>query len=277
MASQLRRLRVVHPFPSVLNSVLVLGLCLVAGATAETAALLTIGMLGIQLCIGTVNDLVDQGLDARTKTWKPIPAGLVSVRSARAVALFTGALGLIAPMFVSPAVALMAALMLGCGIVYDVWLKPTPWAWACFSIAFAVLPLYAWYGSVGTVPPLSQFLLPLAALAGPALQLSNGLVDLERDQAGGISTLATRLGRRKALIAIAILLLVIYAVAWRTLVGGGLPISQLAVAFATVLAIGGFVLSAAGRPSLRAAGWTAQAVAIALLAFGWLGAIQSVV
>jgi 4-hydroxybenzoate polyprenyltransferase len=277
MARRVRALRVVHPFPSVLNSVLVLGLCLVAGATAEAAALLTIGMLGIQLCIGTVNDLVDQGLDARTKTWKPLPAGLVSVRSARAIAAFSGAVGLIAPLLVNPVVALMALLMLACGIVYDVWLKPTPWAWACFSIAFVVLPVYAWYGSVGTVPPLSQFLLPLAALAGPALQLSNGLVDLERDQAGGISTLATRLGRRRSLIAIATLLLVIYAVAWRTLVGNGLPVSQLAVAIATLVAIGGLLLSAARRVSLRAAGWTLQAVAIALLAFGWLGAIQSVV
>jgi geranylgeranylglycerol-phosphate geranylgeranyltransferase len=277
MAGWLRAVRVVHPFPSILNSVLVLGLCLVAGASPTTAGLLTIGMLGIQLCIGTVNDLADQALDARTKTWKPIPSGLVSIRTARAVALVTGAIGVLAPLVVSPAVAVMAAVMLGCGLVYDLWLKPTAWAWACFSVAFAVLPVYAWYGSVGTLPPLSQFLLPLAALAGPALQLSNGLVDLERDRAGGISTLATRLGRQRSLIAIGALLVVIYAVAWWTLAANGVRVSQVAVALATVVAVCGFVLSAAQRVGWRAAGWTAQAVAIALLAFGWLGAVQSVV
>ena len=276
MAHRLRALRVVHPFPSVLNSVLVLGLCVVAGATPTDAALLTIGMLGIQLCIGTVNDLADQALDAQTKPWKPIPSGLVSLRTARSVALITGAVGLIAPLAVGPAVAIMATVMLGCGLVYDLWLKPTAWAWACYSVAFAVLPVYAWYGSVGTLPPLSQFLLPLAALAGPALQLSNGLIDLERDREGGIATLATRLGRQRSLIAIATLLLVTYGIAWWTLASRGLLVSEAAVAIATAVAIVGLVLSASERVGLRAAGWTAQAVAIALLAFGWLGAVQSV-
>jgi len=233
-------------------------------------------MLGIQLCIGTVNDLADQSLDARTKTWKPIPSGLVSVRTARSVALFAGAVGLIAPLAVGPVVALMAAVMLGCGLVYDLWLKPTAWAWVCYSVAFAVLPVYAWYGSVGTLPPLSQFLLPLAALAGPALQLSNGLIDLERDREGGIATLATRLGRRRTLIVIAVVLVVIYAVAWLTLINSGSQLSQMAVAVATAVAVVGLALSAAERVSLRAAGWTAQAIAIALLAFGWLRAVQSV-
>jgi len=140
-----------------------------------------------------------------------------------------------------------------------------------------VLPVYAWYGSAGTLPPLSQFLLPLAAVAGPALQLSNVLVDLERDREGGIATLATRLGRRRSLISVAVLLIVIYAVAWWTLIGSGSQLSQLAVAGATALAILGLALSASERVSWRAAGWTAQAAAIALLAFGWLGAVQSVV
>ncbi|HEY7025218.1 MAG TPA: UbiA family prenyltransferase [Candidatus Limnocylindrales bacterium] len=276
MANRFRALRVVHPFPSFLNSALVLGLCLVAGATARSATLLTIGMLGIQMCIGTVNDLVDQQLDAGTKSWKPIPAGVVSVRSTRAIAAIAGVVGLLAPLAVSPIVALMASVMLGCGLVYDLWLKPTAWAWVCFSIAFAVLPVYAWYGSVETLPPLPQFLIPLAALAGPALQLTNGLVDLERDSAGGISTLATRLGRRRALIAVTILLAVIYAVAWMTLATNGSQVSQLAVALSTLLAIGGLVLSASRAVGLRAAGWTVQALAIALLALGWLGAVQSV-
>src|SRR5262245_37761460 len=98
MASRLRALRVVHPFPSILNSVLVLGLCLVAGATWSTTALLTIGMLGIQFCIGTVNDISDQALDAKSKPWKPIASGVVPVSSARALAFATGTVGIVAPL-----------------------------------------------------------------------------------------------------------------------------------------------------------------------------------
>src|SRR5262249_53588147 len=154
-----------------------------------------VGMLGIQFCIGAVNDLADEDLDRRTKPTKPIAAGVVSRQTARIIALGSGAIGLIAVLPLGPVVALLLVVMLGAGLVYDLWLKPTIWAWACFSVGFAILPVYAWYGASGTLPPLAEFLIPLAALAGPALQLSNGLIDLERDEQGGISTLATRLGR----------------------------------------------------------------------------------
>lgn len=276
MASRLRALRVVHPFPSILNSALVLGLSLVAGASTTTAGLLTLGMLGIQFCIGTVNDLHDEALDARSKSWKPLPAGLISRRSATVVAIASGIVGVVAPLLVDPVVSVLALAMLACGLVYDLWLKPTAFAWACFSIAFVLLPIYAWYGSAHALPPLSTFLLPLAALAGPALQLTNGLIDLERDEEGGVRTLATRLGRRSSLLVIAALLVAIYGIAWLTLVQNSPTLSVVAVAGATVLALVGLALTGARRVDLRGAGWTAQTVAIAVLAVGWLGAVQSV-
>lgn len=273
MASRLRALRVVHPFPSVLNALLVLGLATVAGGAPATVAALTVAMLGLQLCIGAVNDLADLELDRRTKPGKPIPSGVVSVSTVRAVAVLSGVAALAAALTQGLAVTAMVAAMLGCGLLYDLRLKPTDWAWLCFSVAFAFLPVYAWYGAVGTFPPLSQFLIPLAALAGPALQLSNGLIDLERDRAGGITTLAIRLGRERSLVIVGLLLLIIYAVAWATLVSGGSAVSRIVVTLANVMALVGLGLSAGRSPSMRAAGWTAQAVAIALLAWGWLAAI----
>ena len=48
--------------------------------------------------------------------------------------------------------------------------------------------------------------MPVAALAGPALQLSNGLIDLETDGAAGLRTLAVELGRRGSLVAMAVAL-----------------------------------------------------------------------
>jgi 4-hydroxybenzoate polyprenyltransferase len=273
MNSRLRALRVVHPFPSLLNTALVFALSVVAGAGLAVALTLAIGMLGIQLCIGTVNDLSDVDLDARTKPWKPIPAGLVSHRAATTVAIVCGALALLAPATRGIPVVLMAATMLAAGLVYDIRLKPTVWAWACYSVAFAILPVYAWFGSVGTLPPLSEFLLPLAALAGPALQLSNGLIDLETDAAAGIQTLATRLGRTRTLVAISVVVAVVYSVAWITLGRTGPPATLLVVVVATALAAASLVLSTGRSARSRAAGWTGQAVAIALLAAGWMAAI----
>src|SRR5436309_8215858 len=95
MIGRLRAVRVLHPFPSVLNSALVLALALIAGGPPTAAVLLALGMLGIQFCIGVVNDLADERLDAATKPWKPIPSGLVTRRSARLIAVASASLGLL--------------------------------------------------------------------------------------------------------------------------------------------------------------------------------------
>jgi 4-hydroxybenzoate polyprenyltransferase len=266
-------LRLVHPFPSLLNSALVLGLALLGGGGTRRAALLAAGMLGLQFCIGTVNDLFDERVDRAAKPWKPIPARIVSRRTATATALIAGGggLALAAAAAGLPSLA-MAAAMLACGLLYDVRLKRTAWAWLCFSVAFAILPVYAWHGVTGELPPRPEFLLPLAALAGPLIQLSNGLADLERDSAAGIPTLATRLGRRGSLAVMATLLLVIHGLAWVTLVG--VHVSTFApVAAASTVALAGLTLSAAPGQSRREVGWMVQAVAIALLGLAWLSAV----
>ncbi len=272
MSSLLRTIRLVHPFPSLVNAALVLGLTLLAGGSPARAATLTTAMLGLQFCIGVVNDLFDQRLDGRTKPWKPIPSGLVSVRAARLTAVVAGGGGLALAATVDPVVLLLAAVMLGAGLAYDALLKPTAWAWTCFAVAFPLLPVYAWYGAVGGLPPRAEFLLPLAALAGPALQLSNGLADLESDVAGGIATLATRLGRRVALLVIGGLLAVIHGLAWLTLSASAIePILPL-IGLASLLAGLGLTLSAADQARRREVGWMIQAASIALLGLGWVAA-----
>ncbi|HUP82719.1 MAG TPA: UbiA family prenyltransferase [Candidatus Limnocylindria bacterium] len=266
-------LRLVHPFPSFLNGALVFGLALLAAHGTErppflVAGTLAAGMLGLQFCIGTVNDLIDEPIDRRAKEWKPIAAGIVSRRTATVLALIAGGGGLaLAAVAGGLAVLSMAAAMLACGLVYDVWLKPTAWAWLCFSVAFAILPVYAWFGASGQLPPRPEFLLPLAALAGPLIQLSNSLADLERDAATGIKTLATRLGRRGSLAVIAALVVVIHGLAWLT-------VAQiwniLAIASASGFALIGLVLAASDQPTRREIGWMVQALAIALLALAWV-------
>src|SRR5689334_17543952 len=120
--------RLVHPFPSALNSALVLAVALVAGAVPERAALLALGMRGLQFCIGAVNDLFDEELDGLSKPYKPIPAGLVSRRTAIVVAAVCGGGGLVLAELATGLDLLVAAMylvMLGAGLVYDARLKPT--------------------------------------------------------------------------------------------------------------------------------------------------------
>ncbi len=252
MSPTWRTIRLVHPFPSLINAAIVLGLALIADGSADRAAVLALGMLGLQFCIGATNDLVDATLDARSKPWKPIPSALVSRRSAAGVALLSGGSGLLLATSAGPITAALALAMLGCGLVYDLYLKPTAWAWACFSVAFALLPLYAWYGASGELPPRIELLLPLAALAGPLIQLSNGLSDLESDRAAGLSTLASRMGRRLTLQVIVLMLVVIHGIAWLTLTPTGSIAVVAACAAATTLA-GDWpgALSAAGQGSAR--------------------------
>src|SRR6476469_6672903 len=79
--------RLIHPFPSILDGVVVGAVALVAGADPAAALRLGVSMTALQASIGTVNDLVDVALDTGRKPGKPIPAGLVSIRGARIAAI----------------------------------------------------------------------------------------------------------------------------------------------------------------------------------------------
>lgn len=270
-------LRLVHPFPSALNALLVLGIALIAGAPIQRAGLLAVAMLGLQFCIGAVNDLFDEALDAESKPFKPIPGGRVSRRAAWLVAGVCGGGGLALAALANPPDQLslaMAAAMLAAGLVYDAVLKPTAFGWLCFAIAFPILPIYAWYGATGDLPPRWEILVPVATLAGLALQLSNGLVDLETDRAAGLRTLAVALGRRKSLTLVAIAVVAIHLLAGITQPAAEAEAAALAVALlsgmAGALALGGLIASAQSARVMREIGWSAQAASIAVLALGWL-------
>jgi len=248
---------------------------MIAGGTLATAVTLGLAMLGLQFCIGAANDWFDVDLDARAKPAKPIPAGLVTRRTAAVVAVICGGGGLVLAVAGAGAggwrTVACAVGMLGAGLAYDVRLKRTAFSWLPFAVAFPLLPLYSWFGAVGQPPPGWQVLLPIAFLAGPMLQLANGLVDLERDIIGGARGLVTRLGRRRAWWALLVLQVGInvFATGFVLVAGGGLPaIGPILLAF--FVALVGVALSGAAAPQRREWGWRLQAGALALLAVGWL-------
>ncbi len=271
---RVRAIALVHPFPSAVNALLVFALYLVAGGTVPGAAALAVGMVGLQFAIGAVNDLADARADAAAKPGKPIPSGLVSRGTATVVALVGMVVGVGAYAVHGPLAFTLALAMLGCGLAYDLGLKDLGLGWLCYAVAFPLLPLSTWLAATGTLPPRSELLLPVAALAGPTLQLANGLVDLERDRIAGVRSLSLWLGRRDSIIALALLSAAVYGIAWVSLLGSEPPIDALgAVALATVCAGGGIALSTAQRPDIRERGWQLQVVGIALLGGGWLLAV----
>jgi 4-hydroxybenzoate polyprenyltransferase len=233
-------------------------------------------MLGLQFAIGAFNDFFDVDLDIVAKPEKPIPAGAISRPAAAAVGVLAGGGGLVVAAVYGAPVLLLATAMLACGLAYDIILKRGPLGWVCFAVALPLLPVYAWFGATGVMPPRAELLLPLAALAGPALQLANGLVDLERDSALGVRGLPGVLGRTGSLAAMAVLQSLVHATAWLTLLLGQPVMVEilLFVVAAGATTLGGLVLSTSLQTGRREWGWRAQALGLALLALAWLAAVS---
>jgi 4-hydroxybenzoate polyprenyltransferase len=165
---------------------------------------------------------------------------------------------------------LFLVAMLGCGLAYDAFLKPTAFGWVAFAVAFPLLPLYSWYGATGMLPPRWEILVPVAILAGPALSVANGLVDLDTDAAGGARTLAVQLGRRRSLVFVGVAQAVIHGLAFVTLPADVPMLVPMLSGIAGALALGGLVALAQTERVIRDAGWSAQAASIAVLALSWL-------
>jgi 4-hydroxybenzoate polyprenyltransferase len=270
-------LRLVHPFPSLLDAAVTAVFVLLAGGTSNGALLLGSAMLGLQFAIGALNDLVDQRDDAVAKPRKPLPAGLVSRRTAGAVVVLGAGYGLTISAAAGSAVLLVAVLGSGLGLAYDLRLKRTVWAWLPYALALPLIPAYAWLFATGSLPPRYPLLAVLGLLAGIALATANGLVDAGTDRVAGSRGIAVALGRTRSLVAIASSEALLLAIAVLTLLAAPVVSAPAlaAVAGAAGLFAVGVALSGAAGPAgtaRRELGWEIQAVGVGLLAAGWFAA-----
>lgn len=238
---------------------------------------LWLAMLAIQVAIGALNDWVDRARDAREKPAKPIPAGLVPPRVALGVAVVAACLGIGLSALSGLPAGLAGAAAFGLGAIYDLRLSRTAWSWLPLALALPLVPIHAWLGASGAVPPGLLALVPAGLVAGAALALANGLVDVERDTRSGRPGVAVALGASRAWWAHAVLLtcVAVYAVLVAPVVpeGGGAVARALrtwAVAAGLVaLGLGGVALRTA-RPAIRERGWELEAVGVAGIGLGWL-------
>lgn len=161
-----------------------------------TMARLLLAMLGGQLAIGAINEIVDLPDDMVGKPAKPLVSGAVSVRGAWAVVIV--GLAMMTGFGLSFGVASFGLLALGTGlgIAYDLWLKRTSWSWAPYFLALPLLPIWV-FVSVGRWEPRLLLLYPLGALATIGIHFAQALPDVEIDRETGLSTPTSRMGVKR--------------------------------------------------------------------------------
>ena len=278
LPSAVRAARIVHPFPTLLNVAATAELAFVAARGMPDISVLA-RMLAVMLCaqcaIGVANDYFDRDLDALSKPWKPIVAGLVPVRAAAALAIALAGAAAAFAATLGAGSFLLAMLGMSCGLAYDVRLKRTVLSAIPYMIAIPTLPIWVWL-TVGAWQPVLWWLLPLGGLIGLALHLANTLPDIDADVTHGIAGLAHRLGARRSML----LAWISFASAL-ALSAGLVPFIGYEMRFyAPALAIGLAALAASAVAfgarrdefALRL-GFSALSVASAVLAVGWLAAV----
>jgi 4-hydroxybenzoate polyprenyltransferase len=230
-------------------------------------------MTALQASIGALNDIVDAPRDRGIKPAKPIPAGLVSDRSAWIVVVVAAALGVALSAPSGLATFWLAVVVLAIGYGYDVVLKGTVWSWLPFAVGIPLLPVYGWLGTTGGLPDSFAILLPAAVIAGAALAIANARADAERDLAAGIESAATRLGLERSWLVNAGLLAPVVLLALATLIGGS-PSAVVALgALTAAMVIGlGVVVGRSPDSGRRERAWELEAVGVGLLAAAWLAA-----
>jgi 4-hydroxybenzoate polyprenyltransferase len=150
-------------------------------------------------------------------------------------------------------------------------------SWVPFAVGIPILPVYGWLGATGSLPELFGVLVPVGVLSGAALAIANALVDLERDRAAGVGSVALALGRGPAALLVLGLQAVVVGLAvgtlgaWRVPSGWAL-IANLTASLPLAGAVLGLVAGLRGGPSLRERAWEIQAIGSALLAAAWIAA-----
>ncbi|GII80948.1 hypothetical protein Sru01_59300 [Sphaerisporangium rufum] len=199
-------IRACHPGPTAVVTVASAALATGAGRGAGGVVLVTAAVLAGQLSIGWSNDWIDRARDQEIgRTDKPLAGDGTSSRAVAAAAL--AALALCVPL--SLAAGLLAGTVhlvaVGCGWLYNAWLKA---GWASplpFAAAFGLLPAFVTLGLPGQPWP-AWWAMAAGALLGTGAHFANVVPDLPDDLALGVRGLPQRLGPTGARVGAAVLL-----------------------------------------------------------------------
>jgi len=241
----------------------------------DDLALVLLAMLGGQLAIGAVNELVDAADDAIAKPTKPIPAGLVPVRHAQAIAIGGVVVMLGASISLGLASAILCLIGTGAGLVYDVRLKRSSYSWLPYLVALPLLPIWVWT-ALDAFDSRLLWLYPLGGLAVIGVHLAQTLPDIAGDRETGVDTLTARIGERRAIVACWVATLSAPALASAAAAAiAERPVIIWLVALAVCLLVTGHVGLYRVRPTVAiAACFPIVAASVACLGLTWIVAIR---
>jgi 4-hydroxybenzoate polyprenyltransferase len=165
-------------------------------------------ILAGQLCVGWSNDAIDAPRDrAVHRSDKPLSAGLIGRRPVVLAALVAAVLCVVLSFRLGTAAGWLHVATVVSAISYNAGLKST---WASplpYLFSFGLLPAVVTFAVTGPTdpswPPWSQMV--AGALLGCAAHAGNTVGDTEADAATGVRGLPQRLGPRRSLIAMAVL------------------------------------------------------------------------
>ena len=238
--------------PTVAVTCFATALAATAGNSATTCLLVAVAVLAGQLSIGWSNDRIDAARDrAAGRADKPLAAGELpdsGVDAAIGVALlvtvaFSLSLGWRA--------GLLHLAAVGCGWLYNAWLKATWLSWLPYAAAFGALPAIATL-ALPAHPAPAAWVVAAGAAFGVAANLTNALPDLAADRLTGVAGLPHRIGARASLFLAAVLL--VFATACAAFgPRGPVPAFGWAVLAVSVLAVPGALVLARRDPASKAA------------------------
>ncbi len=269
----------IHPFPvmMVVTFAIILALATARESLDLSRFLRAIATLFFsQVVVGTSNDYLDRSLDARGQPWKPLAAGTVTPNEARVLIVLAFLLMLAFAVSLGPIVLALALLGTFAGLLYNFWLRGTPFSWFPYVLGFIILPVAVWV-SIARFDAKELVLIPIGLPLLVGVHLAQTLPDSETDRALGVRGLAVTLGRERGVI-----------VVWGAIIGAQLL--ALVTAFLLnselqVLVLGifaSFALVAASMARYRRnptaatlrANFRLIAPSAVILVAGWLGALK---
>lgn len=268
-------IRLLHPFPSILDGLLVGAVAWLAGGGERRAVLLAVSMTALQFAIGALNDIVDAPADAGRIPPKPIPGGFVTVRVARVVVIVAALVGLALAVIVDQRLVPLGLAVLVIGAIYDLAAKGTPWSWLPFAIGIPILPVYGWFGATGSLPAPFVVLIPMAVLGGAALAIANARADLDTDRASGTESVATRLGAERAWWAGVVLMCAAVGIGLVLIGRQGWTVATWVLVAAGIAMVAFGLVLGRGTGVARRRAWELQAIGAAMAATGWVSGIAA--
>ncbi len=149
--------------------------------------------------IGAMNDYCDEAADRSAgRLEKPLAAGDLSRRTALVAWIGSAVASMAAAFYFNPAAAAMILPLWLAGVAYNFWAKATVVSWLPFVFFYPSLPVWAFVAE-GRFSPTLLLAYPLLALLAAALNIANTLPDIELDLSAGVEGLTHRLGVRRGL------------------------------------------------------------------------------